>query len=102
MMIVLKGPDGIRRVPEGVPYRKLPGERVIGSEADAVETEMTNTLDKEGMGLGDFIEKSFKLLPEAIRPKHCSKCEKRKQVMNRVREIGIGAMIKQIREINRD
>jgi hypothetical protein len=99
MMILLKGPDGLRRVEEGVPYRKLPGEVVVGSEKDVVESEMNNALSKEGMGLGDFIEKSFKLLPEAIRPTHCSKCEKRKLVLNRVKEIGWVQAIKQIREI---
>jgi hypothetical protein len=99
MMILLKGPNGLRRVPEGVPYRKLPGEQVIGSEEGEEDTATNDALAKEGMGLGDFIEKSFKLLPEAIRPKHCSKCEKRKLVLNRVKEIGIVAAIKQIREI---
>lgn len=98
-MIVLKGPNGLRRVEEGVPYRRLPGEQVIGSEADKTEEELNNALAKESMGLGDFIEKSFKLLPEAIRPTHCSACEKRKRVLNRVKEIGWVEAIKQIREI---
>jgi hypothetical protein len=99
MMILLKGPNGLRRVEEGTPYRKLAGEVVVGSEADAVDTEMNDVLEKEGMGLGDFIEKSFKLLPEKIRPKHCTKCEKRKLVLNRVKDIGWVQAIKQIREI---
>lgn len=98
-MIVLKGPNGIRRVEEGVPYRMLPGEQVIGSEMDKTEEELNNALEKESMGLGDFVEKAFSILPKAIRPTHCSQCERRKLVLNRIKEIGVKEAIKQIREI---
>jgi hypothetical protein len=99
MLIVLKGPDGLRRVPEGVPYRKLPGEKVIGSERDETESELNDQLEKHEIPLGDFVERAFKLLPEAIRPTHCSACEKRKKVLNHIRSNGVLNTIKQIREI---
>lgn len=97
--IVLRGPDGIRRVQEGVPYRKLPGEKVVGSQMDDTEAEVQGTLIEMNMGLGDFVEKAIKLIPEPFRPKHCSSCEKRKQVMNRVRELGVVETFKRLREI---
>ena len=99
MMILLKGPDGLRRVPEGVPYRKLPGEKVIGSEQDRLEADLNNALSEHNIPIGDFVERAFKLLPEAIRPKHCSKCEKRKQVLNLIRENGVLNTIQKLREI---
>ena len=99
MMILLKGPNGLRRVPEGVPYRKLPGEQVVGSEHDPVEAELNNELHKYDTPMGDFVEAAFKLLPEAIRPQHCSKCEKRKQVLNHIRENGVMNTLQKLREI---
>jgi hypothetical protein len=98
-LIVLKGPNGIRRVPEDTPYRKLPGEQVWGSEEDKTEAELNDALSQEAMGLGDFVERAFKLLPASIRPTHCSKCEKRKQVLNHVRENGVLETLKRIKEI---
>jgi hypothetical protein len=97
--ILLNGPDGLRRVQEGVPYRMLPGEQVIGSEMDSTEQELNEALHKNNIALGDFVEKAFKLLPEAIRPTHCSKCEKRKRVLNHIRENGVLETVRQIREI---
>ena len=98
-LILLQGPSGLRRVQEGVPYRLLPGEQVIGSEQDKTEAELNDILDAQNIPMGDFIEKAFKLLPEAIRPAHCTKCEKRKQVLNHIRENGVMDTIKKIREI---
>ena len=98
-LILLRGPDGLRRVPEGVPYRKLPGEVVIGSEQDPLDAELNNALAEHSIPMGDFVEKAFKLLPEAIRPQHCSKCEKRKQVLNHIRENGVLNTIQKLREI---
>ena len=98
-LIVLRGPNGVRRVQEGMPYRLMPGEQVMGSEADPTEAALNDALEANMIPLGDFVEKAFKLLPEAIRPTHCSKCEKRKQVLNHVRENGVLETIKKIREI---
>lgn len=97
--ILLRGPEGLRRVEEGVPYRKLPGEVVIGSEQDTTEKELNDALEANMIPIGDFVEKAFKLLPEAIRPTHCSKCEKRKQVLNLVRKNGVVETLKKLREI---
>jgi len=97
--ILIQGPKGLRRVPENTPFRLEAGEGVIGSERDETETQLHNELHAEGIGFGDFIEKAIKLIPEAIRPQHCSQCEKRKQVLNRVRELGVKETLKQLREI---
>lgn len=32
MKIILEGPEGQRLVEAGVPYKRLPGEKIIGSE----------------------------------------------------------------------
>ena len=98
-LIVLKSPSGLRRVQEGIPYRLLPGEAVIGSELDRTEAELNDALVEHNIPVGDFVEKAFKLLPEAIRPQHCSKCEKRKQVLNHIRENGVLNTIQKLREI---
>lgn len=98
-LIVLYGPNGLRRVPENTPYVLQPGEQVVGSEEDPTETQLNDMLVENSIPIGDFIEKAFKLLPEAVRPTHCSKCEKRKQVLNHLRENGVMETFKKLREI---
>lgn len=36
MKIILEGPEGQRLVEAGVPYRRLPGEKIVGSERGQV------------------------------------------------------------------
>jgi len=97
MWILLRNENGdVRKVQEGVPYRMQPGEQVIGSAQDETERELAQELSVRQVPLGEFVEAAIKLIPEAIRPKHCSACEKRKQVMNRVRELGVLETIKQV------
>ena len=98
-LILIKGPGGIRRVEEGFVFRLALDEKVIGSEKDEVDKEISEELTKAGMGLGDFIERAIKLVPESVRPKHCSKCEKRKLVLNKVREIGVKETFNRLRKI---
>ena len=44
-MIILQDLQGNKRqVPEGVPYRMLPGEQVIGSTQEAIKGELKSTL----------------------------------------------------------
>lgn len=99
MNIVIHGPEGFRRVPENTPFKLALGEKVVGSERDETEREINEELSKTGMGLGDFIERAIKLIPEPVRPKHCSKCEKRKLALNKVRELGVKETFKRLREI---
>lgn len=82
MNIVIRGPEGFRRVAENTPFKLAPGEKVVGSERDETEAELNKALAEEGMELGDFIEAAIKLIPEPVRPKHCSKCDKRKLAYN--------------------
>lgn len=95
MWIILQGPEGTRRVPEGVPYRLLPGEQPVGSAEDETEVQLHAELAKRNVGLGDFVEAAIKALPESIRPTHCSACEKRKIALNRAREIGVIKAVKE-------
>ena len=97
--ILLHGPEGTRRIPENTPYRLMPGEQVVGSELDLSESELNDRLAEEKMGLGDFVEKAIKLIPETVRPVHCTKCEKKKLVLNKVRELGVVETFRQLWEI---
>lgn len=99
MWIVIASTEGTRKVPEGVPYRLLPGERVIGAAEDETETELKAELDKQGIQWGDFVESVVQLIPEKIRPEHCTKCEKTKQALNHVRENGVLKTVKDVVKI---
>ena len=101
-MIVLKGPEGIRRVGENVPYRLLPGEYVLGSERDKTEEDLNDALAKESIKLGDFVEKAIKLIPAPLRPVHCTKCEKKRLVLNKVKELGLMETLRRMREIQNE
>ena len=54
---------------------------------------------KSGLQIGDLVEKAIKLIPEKVRPEHCSKCEKRKQVLNRIRELGVMQTLRELRNV---
>ena len=95
--IILHGPKGVRRVLEGEPFRMDPGERVVRSEPSENELELDLALAEEQMELGDFVEAAIKLLPDSIRPTHCSACEKRKLAMNAWSKQG-RAFVKRVKE----
>jgi len=97
--IVIQGPQGFRRVRENEPFRLAGGEEVVGSEPDETEQELHRELVEKQISLGTFIEKAIKLVPESIRPKHCSRCEQRKLVLNQVRKLGVRETLKRLKEI---
>ena len=100
MMIILQDLSGnIRRVPEGIPYRMNPGEQVIGSELsyqqDRIDQEMKEQAQSAGIPYGDYLAK----LTKVLHIPHCSKCEQRKLIMNRISEIGWSEAIRKIKEL---
>ena len=87
--IILQGPQGIRKVAEGVRYRLEKGEIVIGSEAsfemDQNTTDLAILASEHGIAWGDMLAAATKAL--GIQP--CKSCEQRRLIMNRVNEIGV-------------
>lgn len=88
--IVLRNQEGnLRYVNEGEPYRREVGEVEVGS-SDSLVDEATNKVleeaaSRQGIGVGDLIAQ----LAQKLGIPHCSKCEQRRQVLNRLR-IGRG------------
>ena len=72
-------------------------QTIGSSKGDPVVDEV---IAKSSLQLGDLVEKAIKLLPESVRPEHCSKCEKRKQVLNRIRELGVVQALKELRNVS--
>lgn len=100
-LILLKGPNGTRTVVEGEVFRFLAGEVVVGPVGDdPTESEINRELAKEGMGLGDFVKKAIKStrLDKLFGKKHCSACERRRQILNMARENGVKETLKQLKE----
>lgn len=96
--IIIHGPKGVRRVLEDEPFRLDTGERVVRGEIDGSDQfELDKALHEEQMELGDFVEAAIKLIPEAIRPTHCSACDKRKLAMNAWSKQG-RAFLKKVKE----
>lgn len=93
MRIVIEGPNGRRFVEEGAAFTLEPGERVIGSER-YVSDALQKTADELGIGLGDLIAKATKAF--GIKP--CAPCEKRRQILNRIGELGVAETIRQLKE----
>ncbi len=85
MRVILEGPQGRRTVEEGVPYKRLPGEKVVGSERSEERKEDHDALKRlagqHGMGVGDLVARLTKTF--GIKP--CARCEQRRRVLNRLR-----------------
>lgn len=84
-MIVLEGPNGKREVMAGVPYRLLPGEKVVSStligEIREDNKKLAKLAGEQGVGVGDLVAN----LTKAFGIKPCSACEQRKKVLNRLK-----------------
>ena len=68
-MILLRGPDGDRRVMDGEVFRFKPGEYVVGSVAANLQDAMTS----DGIMVGNIIKK----VTTALGIKQCLKCKGR-------------------------
>ena len=99
-MIILQDLEGkLREVPENTPYQMHPGERVVGSrasyQADLLDNEVKQQAESMGIPYGDYLAKLTKILHIP----HCSKCEQRKLIMNRISQIGWAEALRQVKEL---
>jgi len=93
--ILLKGPAGERKIMEGIPYRRLPGEVIVGTQLDdavpsyanvdpaaAMVAEIEAELGTEGKGAGDWAKRLLKPIAFLLGKTNCLSCEARRLVMN--------------------
>mgnify|MGYP007099590471 CR=1 FL=1 len=99
--ILLIGPEGERWIDEGQPFRFMPGERVAEDEKgssiitpDEDEQELRVGVTNQGFQWGDAVEKLTKVF--GIKP--CSSCEKRRQILNAAKELGIKETLSKLKE----
>jgi hypothetical protein len=98
--ILLKGPAGERKVMEGIPYRRLPGEVIAGTQLDdavpayanvdpaaALVAEIEGELGTEGKGIGDWAKRLLKPVALLLGKQNCLSCEARRLVLNAVTKL---------------
>lgn len=83
-VIILEGPQGRREIPEGpdgmARFRKLPGERVIGSEI-RVQGLLQQARSSEGLGIGELVA----WVTHKVGIKPCTPCNRRRKRLNEYR-----------------
>ena len=100
-MITLRDQNGTeRQVPDGQPYIKKPTEEVIkGTGGSPEEAQVMQTLgrlaDSRGLALGDMVAR----LTHAFGIAPCSRCEQRRQVLNKISEVGVLKTLQLLKEI---
>ena len=99
--ILLIGPEGQRWIDEGQPFRFLPGEKIVEDEKgnaittpDEDEQELKEGLVAQGIQWGDAVAKLTKVF--GIKP--CSRCEKRRQILNHAKDLGIKETLKKLKD----
>ena len=99
--ILLIGPQGQRWIDEGQPFRFLPGESVAEDEKgnsiitpDEDEQELRAGIVKQGFKWGDAVAKLTKVF--GLQP--CSSCEKRRQILNAAKELGIKETLSRLKD----
>jgi len=98
--IILKGPAGERKIMEGTPYRRLPGESIIGTQlnndvpsyasvdpAALLVAEIEEELATDGKGLGDWTKRLLKPVALLLGKANCMTCEARRLVLNAVTKL---------------
>mgnify|MGYP001559071024 FL=1 len=101
-MITLRDLNGSeRQVPDGQPYIKKPTEEVIkGSGGSHEENRVLDTLGKiaqsKGLQVGDMVAR----LTHAFGIPPCSRCEQRRQVLNKIAEQGVLKTLQLLKEIH--
>jgi hypothetical protein len=93
-MIVLQGPLGTRKVAEGVPYRLLEGEAVVGSTADEDKIKLETALDEAGVKWGDAIA----WVTKRLGVKQCAPCKARQEILNHMGTYGIAETVRLLKE----
>ena len=100
-MITLRDLNGSERtVVDGQPYIKKPGEVVVkGDKSSPQETRLLSTLEQvskqKGLPLGEMIAR----LTHAFGIAPCSRCEQRRQVLNKISEVGVLKTLQLLKEI---
>lgn len=95
--IVLEGPAGKRKVPEGEPYQRLVGEEIVGVDWDckgAEQRDVEAELERQGVAWGDAIA----WVTKRLGVKQCAPCKARQEILNHAKELGWGETLRQIRE----
>jgi len=88
-------------VQEGMAFRFADGESIALDDngrpiifPDETEATFTKEVEGQGIQLGDAIAK----LTKAFGIKPCSACEKRRQILNHISEIGVKAALQKLKE----
>lgn len=99
--ILLIGPEGQRWIDEGKPFRFLVGEKIAEDNKgnpiitpDEDEQELRSGISNAGIQWGDAVAKLTKVF--GIKP--CSSCEKRRQIMNAAKDLGIKETLRKLKE----
>jgi hypothetical protein len=100
--IILKAQDGRTKIVEAeTAYQRLESDGTVWEVVGVTtgESAVDEVVKETGLGLGDIIKKGINLIPAPLRPKHCSKCEQRRLVLNRIQELGARETLKQLKAI---
>lgn len=98
--ILLRGPEGERRIPDNTPFKFKPGESYIGSGRDGSpdiatpQHEVDATLEDAGLKLGDAVA----WVTKKIGIKQCAPCKARQEILNNAKQLGWSETIRQIKE----
>jgi len=99
--VLLIGPEGQRWIEAERPFRFLPGEKIAEDTngnpiitPDTDEQELRVGLANQGIQWGDAVAKLTKVF--GIKP--CSSCEKRRQIMNAAKELGIKETLSRLKD----
>ena len=85
-MAVWESPDGSRRnIPDGVEFRIQPGERIVAQRPE----------DLGGIRLGDLVA----AVTSSVGIKPCSKCNKRRQQLNKYRIPGLSEVTQKVKDL---
>ena len=94
IQILIQGPGGIKKVNEGEPYVLGLEERIIGAEGTDSTPDVQGELLNAGIQWGDavaWVTKRFGI-------RHCSSCQARREILNRMNELGLKEVIRRIKE----
>ena|SRR3990167_9662723 len=100
-ILLVRSNGSTRWIDEGQPFRFLPGEKIVEDEKgnaittpDEDEQELKEGLVAQGIQWGDAVAKLTKVF--GIKP--CSSCEKRRQILNHAKDLGIKETLKKLKD----
>ena len=101
-MITLRDLNGAERhIPDGQPYIKKPGEEVLrGDKNNPEETRLLSTIEQVGQAKGLQLGEMISRLTHAFGIAPCSRCEQRRQVLNKISEVGVLKTLQLLKEIH--